>query len=271
MADKSLRWDKNFTGPWFLLFPGYNDADSPFHDKRVREAVSLAINRVFLTKQETQGIGPPIGNWVGTENRDTLQGDGTDLPIPEYNAAKAKQLLAAAGFPNGFDYDWYIPFPPYFEMAERVMNDLRAVGMRGKLQTLDGAAFRGRIGQGRKGYPGDRSIVQNVDPRPGGVGAAVAVYAACGSTSDFICEPQIEALWKKYQASLDMEERDDLIRKIQRILIQDYYIVPMYLNPFVQAVGPRVLPEGDGFHRYWDTNNAPYPWPWEVWAVKADK
>jgi hypothetical protein len=33
-----------------------------------------------------------------------------------------------------------------------------------------------------------------------------------------------------------------------------------------------VLPEGDkDFHRYWDTLNAPYPWPWEVWEVKADK
>ena len=265
MADKNLRWDKNFTGPWFLLFPGYNEASSPFHDKRVREAVSLAINRTFLSKEETQGIGPPIGNWLAVDNPDTLK-----LPVPEYNPAKAKKLLAEAGFPNGFDFDWYIPFPPYFEMGERVMNDLRAVGIRGKLQTLDGAAFRGRIGQGRKGYPGNRSIVQNVDPRPGNAGFGVAIYAACGGRSNFICEPQIDVLWKKYEASLDVEEREDLIQKIQRILVDDDYIVPLYVNPFVQAVGPRVLPAGDGFHHYWDTNNAPYPWPWEVWAVKAD-
>jgi hypothetical protein len=32
-----------------------------------------------------------------------------------------------------------------------------------------------------------------------------------------------------------------------------------------------VLPEGEGFHHYWDTLNAPYPWPWENWQVKADK
>ena len=47
--------------------------------------------------------------------------------------------------------------------------------------------------------------------------------------------------------------------------------VPIYLNPFVHAVGPRVLPAGEGFHRYWDTPQAGYPYPWEVWEVKADK
>ncbi|PYN10957.1 MAG: hypothetical protein DME05_25730, partial [Candidatus Rokuibacteriota bacterium] len=48
MSDKSLRWDPNFTGPWWLMFPGHNEPGSPFRDKRVRQAVSLAINRPFL-------------------------------------------------------------------------------------------------------------------------------------------------------------------------------------------------------------------------------
>ena len=45
MNDRNLRWDPNFTGPWWLMFPGYNEPDSPFHDKRVRQAISLALNR----------------------------------------------------------------------------------------------------------------------------------------------------------------------------------------------------------------------------------
>jgi len=56
--------------------------------------------------------------------------------------------------------------------------------------------------------------------------------------------------------------------EVQRIIIAEYYFVPIYNNPFVHAVGPRVLPEGDGFHRYWDTPQAPYPYPWEWWQVK---
>ena len=53
-------------------------------------------------------------------------------------------------------------------MGERILTDLRAVGIRGKLQSLEGPAFRAKIGQGRKGFPGNRTIVQNIDPRAGG-------------------------------------------------------------------------------------------------------
>ena len=269
MADARLRWDPNFTSPWWLMFPSYNDTNSPFHDKRVRQAVSLAVNRQFLSQQETQGIGIPWGNWISAENSDALRGDGTDLSVPEYDPERAKQLLAQAGFPNGFDFEWYVPFVPYFDMGERILTDLRAVGMRGKLLALEGPAFRSKVGQGRKGYAGNRTIVQNIDPRPGGAKANIGVYAVCDSPASFVCEPQIEALWAKHQASLDLAEREQLVKSIQRILIEEYYFVPIYINTFVHAVGPRVLPEGKGVHRYWDTLHAPYPWPWEIWEVKG--
>lgn len=268
MADPNLRWDPNFTGPWWLMFPGYNEPGSPFHDKRVRQAVSLALNRQFLAKQETQGIGKPWGNWISPENRDALRGDGKD--VPEYNPEKAKQLMVQAGFPDGFEFE-YVPFPPYFDMGERILTDLRALGIRGRLQVLEGPAFRAKIGQGRKAYPGNRTLVQTIDPRAGGAKTNLAVYAVCGSPASFVCEPQIEALWTKHQASLDPQERERLVKAIQKILLDEYYFVPIYWNPFVHAVGPRVLPEGQGFHRYWDTLNAPYPWPWEVWEVRADR
>jgi peptide/nickel transport system substrate-binding protein len=232
----------------------------------VRQAVSLAINRPFIVKQETQGIGKPWGNWLSAENRDALPGDKM---VPEYNPEKAKKLLAEAGFPNGFDLDWYVAFPPYFDMGQRIIADLGAVGIRGKLEVLEGPAFRSKIGQGRKAYPGNRSIVQNIDPRPGGAAANIGVYAVCGGTASFVCEPKIEELWKKHQASLDPEERDSLTASIQDILLKEYYFVPIYLNPFVHAVGPKVLPAGDAFHKYWDTKHAPYPWPWEIWQVKT--
>ena len=91
----------------------------------------------------------------------------------------------------------------------------------------------------------------------------------CGSPSSFICEPRVEALWAKHQASIDLAERERLVKEIQRTLIEEYYFVPIYVNPFVHAVGPKVLPAGEGVQRYWDTLHAPYPWPWEIWEVQG--
>jgi peptide/nickel transport system substrate-binding protein len=267
MADSNLRWDPNPTGPWWLMFPGYNELDSPFHDKRVRQAVSLALNRKFLALQETQGLGIPYGNWIGPEYIGALKSP-EDLPLPEYNLQKAKQLLAEASYPNGFDIDWLVPFPPYFDYGERLLTDLRAIGIRGKLQVLEGPAFRSKIGQGRQGFSGNTQVVKNIGPRPGGAKDSISVYAVCEGSASFICEPKIEALWAKHQASIDPDERGQLVKAIQRRIIEEYYFVPIYINSFVHAVGPKVLPAGDGFHHYWDTPQAGYPYPWEVWAVK---
>ena len=44
MKDKNLRWDENFTAPWYLLFPGYAEKDSPFHDKSWGELAALAVS-----------------------------------------------------------------------------------------------------------------------------------------------------------------------------------------------------------------------------------
>jgi len=268
MTDPNLRWDPNYTSPWFLMFPGYNEPDSPFHDKRVRQAISLAINRQFLSRQETQGIGPPWGNWISPENTGALRGDGTDLPVPEYNPEKAKQLLAEAGYAGGFNLDWFVPYVPYFDMGERIVTDLGSVGIRGKLQVMEGPALRTKMAQGRRGFQGNRTIVQNIDPRPGGAKSVIGAYTVCDTPASFVCERPIDELWNRHQASTDLDERDRLVKAIQRILIEEYYFVPLYINSFVHAVGPRVLPAGDGFHRYWDAPQSPFPYPWEVWAVK---
>jgi peptide/nickel transport system substrate-binding protein len=268
MKDRNLRWDPNHTSPWFLMFPGYNEPGSPFHDKRVRQAVSLAINRIILAKQETEGIGIVWGNWISPENPGALRGDGTDLTVPEYDPERAKQLLAEAGYAGGFSLDWFVPYVPYFDMGERIMTDLGNIGIRGKLQVLEGPALRTMLAQGRKGFQGSKTIVQNIDPRPGGAAALVGVYAVCEGSASFICEPRIEELWARHRASTDLEERDRLIKAIQRILIEEHYFVPIYINAFVAGVGPRVLPAGEGFHRYWDAPQSPFPYPWEVWEVK---
>src|ERR1700716_1947269 len=116
------------SGSFFVEFPGFQDPKNPFHDKRVREAVSMAVDRRGLNEAETGGMGKPTGNWINDDVQYAIE-------WPEFprNVEKAKQLLREAGYPNGFDVDWVTPLPTFYSRGERLIAQLREVGIRARL------------------------------------------------------------------------------------------------------------------------------------------
>jgi hypothetical protein len=90
-------------------------------------------------------------------------------------------------------------------MGEHILTDLGTMGMNGKLQVPEGQAYRAKLGQGLNGYPGNRTMLQIIGSRPGGAKDTVGVYAICGGSASFVCEPKIEELWAKHQGSIDLD------------------------------------------------------------------
>jgi hypothetical protein len=113
--------------------PDQWDPKSPWHDRRVRLAATHAIDRKALNQAETLGLSLPTGNIIPR----VFEFAKVYEP-PAYDAKKSKQLLAEAGFPNGFDAGELYPWPPYFSMGEAVAAYLQAVGIKTKIRTMGG-------------------------------------------------------------------------------------------------------------------------------------
>ena len=262
----NLRWTPNFSSSWVLFFPNYEDEDSPFHSKNVREAVSLSINREFLSALETQSIAQPWGNWVPPDVPDVL-----DLPQGEFDLERAKELLAMEGYgpDKPLELDGFIPFNPYLSMGETIIGDLAEVNIQVEMEVYEGPEYRTKRSQGREGYDDNRTILKSIGLLAGPQMTTAFVYADCRSASSLVCdEEKLQPILEKYEQSLDPSERVELSHEFQRVLHEDFHVVTLYLNPFVHVIGPNVLPEDDTYHKYWESPLSVYAWPWEEWAVK---
>jgi peptide/nickel transport system substrate-binding protein len=130
----------SFNVGYLALNPSYK----PLSDVRVRQAIAHAINQAAIVKSFWQGAGENSPHFLPAA---LSWGRAPNLKPYEYNPQKAKQLLAQAGFPNGFDLDlWYMPVSrPYFPtpkpIAEAFAADLKAVGIRVNLKTKDWTAY----------------------------------------------------------------------------------------------------------------------------------
>jgi peptide/nickel transport system substrate-binding protein len=206
------------------------DPKSPWADPRVRKAASLAIDRKALSDAQTLGASKPTGGVV-------LKGMEYALPIePDpYDPEQAKKLLAAAGYPNGFDGGDLTPIPPYASPGEIVVNYLGAIGIRMKLRNMERAAFFSAF-QGKK--------------LKGVCFCTIAIY---GNASTRIAEnvpsngsyayggwPDVDELYQKQLTETDPAKREDMLHRIQKILHERTRFAPIYDYFWASGVGPRV-------------------------------
>jgi len=221
-------------GPWWLEFPGFEDPKNPFHDMRVRKAVSFALNRQAISDAETGGFGPLLGNWIPDDWPGAVA-----WPVFEHNVAEAKRLMAQAGYPNGFQVDWLTPLPPYFSHGERIIGQLREIGIQTKLQTMERGTFFKKLEGGAKEWPGVQ-ILLNISGSPGDWAGRYRAYFRCGGFASRTCVPEMDARFDRYEKSIDLTEREKVAREIQAGILENAYFVPVYRLAFINGIGPKV-------------------------------
>src|SRR5271169_3823147 len=121
---------------FWLDFPEQWDPKSPWHDERVRRAAGLAIDRKTINEALSLGYSRITNSIIPDSFEFYWQ-----PPAAVYDQAKANQLLAEAGYPNGFNAGDYYCDSSFANLGEAVLNNLQAVGVRAKLRPLERAAF----------------------------------------------------------------------------------------------------------------------------------
>jgi dipeptide transport system substrate-binding protein len=149
-------------------YVAFNVEKKPFDNKLVRQALNMATDKAAILKAVYQGQGKVAKNLIPPilwSYNDAVK----DYP---YDPAKAKELLAQAGYPNGFEVDlWYLPVtrpynPDGKRMAEMIQADWEKVGVKAKLVTYEWAEYRKRSKTGEQtvmmfGWSGDNGDPDN--------------------------------------------------------------------------------------------------------------
>ena len=102
---------------------------NPLLDKRVREALSIAIDRKGIDDKIMEGVAVPAGDLLPYP----MGGTRKDTPVDPYDPAKAKKLLAEAGYPNGFSITLGAPNGRYIndlKIAQAVASMWSRIGVK---------------------------------------------------------------------------------------------------------------------------------------------
>jgi len=215
---------------FWIDLPDQWDPKSPWHDRRVRLAASHALDRQALNQAETLGFSKPTGSLIPRALEFSLA-----LEPHAYDPRKAKQLLAEAGYPNGFDAGDFYPWPPYFSMGEALASYLQQVGIRTKIRTMERAALTTAWRERKL-----KNVIVGITGAGGNAATRLEAYVSKNGVYTSGVMPDVEDLFQRQARETDVKKREALLHQIQQILHDRVTHIPIYELAFIWGVGPRV-------------------------------
>ncbi|WP_190237508.1 ABC transporter substrate-binding protein [Rhizobium sp. R635] len=198
---------------------GMNNAKKPFDDKRVRQALMMAIDRKTVIDGAWSGLGTPIGSHY-TPNDPGYRDMTSVLP---YDVEKAKALLAEAGYPNGFTFTIKTPQMAYAPRSAQVMQAMFAE--IGVTMDIEPTEFPAKWVQDiMKDRNFDMTIVAHAEPLDIDIYARDPYYFNYRN-ADF------DALMKKVQETTDPDTQNAIYGQAQKILAEDVPALYLFVMP----------------------------------------
>jgi peptide/nickel transport system substrate-binding protein len=231
----SIFWIE-FTEQW--------DAKSPWHDKRLRLAANLALDRKRINEAACLGFCPPAGVIVPRVMDFALQ-----VEPPAYDPAKARQLLAEAGYPKGIDAGEFAAIPGFPTVAEAVVNDLNAAGIRVRLRAMERAAFYSAWREKKL-----RGVFMTAAGNSGNAASRVETFMQSKGAYAYGGYPDIDDLFRQQATERDAAKREALLHRIQQLTIDRVMYAPVMDLRTLNGIGPRIAK-----HTITDVWMSPFP------------
>ena len=220
----------------WLSFPDQWDPRSPWHDRRVRLAANHAIDRPAIDQARTGGLSRITFSIVGATTEFFWP-----PPAVAFDPARARRLLAEAGYPGGFDAGEYFCDMTSADAAETVMGFLQAVGIRARLRPLERAAFNKSLADRKL-----RNLVQIIAGVAGNAATRLEAYLASSGTFAAGGAPDLDGLLREQAVEVDRARRETILKTVQQLVHERAMFAPLYDLAFVNGIGPRVEESGLG-------------------------
>ncbi len=198
---------------------GMNNATKPFNDKRVRQALMMAVDRATVIEGAWSGFGTPIGSHYTPNDPGYTDMTGV-LP---YNAEKAKALLAEAGYANGLTFTIKAPQMAYAQRSAQILQAMFAeIGVTMKIETTE---FPGKwVSDVMKGANYEMTIVAHAEPMDIDIFSRDPYYFNYKN-------PTFNEIIKNIELTTDLEQREQLYQDAQKILAEDVPALFLFVMP----------------------------------------
>jgi peptide/nickel transport system substrate-binding protein len=225
----------------WIVFVDQWDPKSPWADRRVRLAANHAMNRQAVNEALTLGFSRITWSIIPQSFDFFWQPPGYP-----FDPARAKQLLAEAGYPRGFDAGELWCDAATATMSEALIGYLQAVGIRVKLRPLERAAFF-------KAYQDKKlkNLVYSLSGAFGNAPTRLETFVAAGGPYVYGSYADIDGLFREQAGELDRKRREAILHRIQQLIHDKAVYAPVWELGFIHAQGARVAESGLGLITGW--------------------
>jgi len=214
--------------------PGVADAGSknPFRDKRVREAISKAIDRDAIVARIMGGVALPAAELLPPQ----MFGANRDAKPAKADPEGAKKLLAEAGYPNGFTLVLATPNDRYVndaQIAQAVAQMLARIGLKVSVDAMTSSQFFAKRTKRDFGFwlAGWISDTGDMSAQLKPLAATPDRDKGWGTTNPGgYSNREVDALLEKALGTIDDTKRAALLAQASRIAMADYGVLPLHFE-----------------------------------------